>query len=578
MSGKRKVLKRQSSTAAADVDAICAPCTPEHAAITDGPSRRTRRKEHLQYLEHPPDGGWGWLVVFSSFLMHIVVIASIKSFGVFYPVFREAFNEAPIACALSKLTSCRVMVSTGGVLAAVGLIISSFASSVTYLLFSLGILTGFAMSLMYSPCLTMVGRYFDKKRATANGIGLSGNGVLIDEYSYHGALLVIAAITLHGCVCGALLRPIRLREDLEQQALMSKNHRKTPNNSTSHCNKCVSSTLYMAFYGVFSGVFHSLIAVLVREYTGVARLFNGIGWTLLAGGTAYLLGAPIAGWLYDATGNYNISFFSAGSIIVSSLILLCLKKPRNPDGEHEDGDSPSPQNNRESLSDVKEVPPPPQDLEKWEDSHKVIASDCQNKYGDETCKKFTDHRFHLMPQFQYFMACSCAKASGICTTALATPAPTLQAIDDEDEECLRLQNEKRSQHGAAPLVWCQECADFAKTVVQTMQDLNEPLHHTSPEERTWLVEGKEVLHGSNLQYEFPHIDCVIAVESWYSETEFYDPDRPVESLEQAGHFTQMVWKDTKSVGCAWTENYLACIYEPTGNTENAYDIERNVQP
>ncbi|XP_078681752.1 monocarboxylate transporter 12-like [Branchiostoma floridae x Branchiostoma belcheri] len=484
MSGKRKVLKRQSSTAAADVDAICAPCTPEHAAITDGPSRRARRKEHLQYLEHPPDGGWGWLVVFSSFLMHIVVIASIKSFGVFYPVFREAFNEgagdtafiqstlvgmtlicSPIACALSKLTSCRVMVSTGGVLAAVGLIISSFASSVTYLLFSLGILTGFAMSLMYSPCLTMVGRYFDKKRATANGIGLSGNGVgmfalsplyqvLIDEYSYHGALLVIAAITLHGCVCGALLRPIRLREDLEQQALMSKNHRKTPNNSTSHCNKCVSSTrkvleifdvslltdvafvlflvshfgtmlgysivfvhmakhaqnigvgkteasflisvmgisefifrliagwfadlgvmsrlnvymlgaagvglcnlfvpfcksyaaliVYMAFYGVFSGVFHSLIAVLVREYTGVARLFNGIGWTLLAGGTAYLLGAPIAGWLYDATGNYNISFFSAGSIIVSSLILLCLKKPRNPDGEHED-DSPSPQNNR----------------------------------------------------------------------------------------------------------------------------------------------------------------------------------------------------------------------------------------
>ncbi|XP_019642819.1 PREDICTED: venom allergen 5.02-like [Branchiostoma belcheri] len=205
-------------------------------------------------------------------------------------------------------------------------------------------------------------------------------------------------------------------------------------------------------------------------------------------------------------------------------------------------------------------------------------SDCQNKYGDETCKKFTDHRFHLMPQFQYFMACSCAKASGICTTALATPAPTLQAIDDEDEVCLRLQNEKRSQHGAAPLVWCQECADFAKTVVQTMQDLNEPLHHTSPEERTWLVEGKEVLHGSNLQYEFPHVDCEIAVESWYSETEFYDPNRPVESLEQAGHFTQMVWKDTKSVGCAWTENYLACIYEPTGNTENAYDIERNVQP
>ncbi|CAH1233618.1 SLC16A12 [Branchiostoma lanceolatum] len=271
---KRRVLKRQSSTAAADVDAICAPCTPKHAVIItdEQPLRITKGKKQVEYLEHPPDGGWGWLVVLSSFLMHIVVIASIKSFGVFYPVFRAEFNEgagdtafiqstlvgmtlicSPIACALSKLTSCRLMVMSGGVLAAVGLVISSFARSVTYLLFSLGILTGFAMSLMYSPCLTMVGRYFDKKRATANGIGLSGNGVgmfalsplyqvLIDEYSYHGALLVIAAITLHGCVCGALLRPIRLREDLEQQALMSKNHRNPQNNSRSACSKCVSST------------------------------------------------------------------------------------------------------------------------------------------------------------------------------------------------------------------------------------------------------------------------------------------------------------------------------------------------
>ncbi|XP_035690027.1 monocarboxylate transporter 13-like [Branchiostoma floridae] len=481
---KRRLLKRQSSTASADVDAICAPSTPKHIAIPVQQPTIAESKKHVQYLEHPPDGGWGWLVVLSSFLMHIVVIASIKSFGVFYPVFKEEFNEgagdtafiqstlvgmtlicSPIACALSKLTSCRLMVTTGAVLAAVGLIISSFAQSVTYLLFSLGIVTGFAMSLMYSPCLTMVGRYFDKKRATANGIGLSGNGVgmfalsplyqvLIDEYSYHGALLVIAAITLHGCVCGALLRPIRLREDLEQQALLSKNHRNHPNDPQSGCNKCVSSTrkvleifdvslltdvafalflvshfgtmlgysivfvhmakhaqnigvgkteasflisvmgisefifrliagwfadlgiisrlnvymigaagvglcnlfvpfcrsyasliVYMAFYGLSSGVFHSLIAVLVREYTGVARLFNGIGWTLLAGGTAYLLGSPIAGWLYDATGNYNVSFFSAGSIIVTSLSLLCIKKPSNPDGTASHDDTPSADNN-----------------------------------------------------------------------------------------------------------------------------------------------------------------------------------------------------------------------------------------
>ncbi|CAH1233622.1 GLIPR2 [Branchiostoma lanceolatum] len=40
----------------------------------------------------------------------------------------------------------------------------------------------------------------------------------------------------------------------------------------------------------------------------------------------------------------------------------------------------------------------------------------------------------------------------------------------------------------------------------------------------------------------------------------------------------MVWKSTRRVGCAKTKNVLACIYEPTGNTQNPYAIEKNVQP
>lgn len=65
----------------------------------------------------------------------------------------------------------------------------------------------------------MVGRYFCERTALAYGIGLSGSGIgtfvlaplvqlLIDLYSWRGALLVLSAFVANLCVCGALLRPI----------------------------------------------------------------------------------------------------------------------------------------------------------------------------------------------------------------------------------------------------------------------------------------------------------------------------------------------------------------------------------
>lgn len=59
------------------------------------------------------------------------------------------------------------------------------------------------------------------------------------------------------------------------------------------------------------------------------------------------------------------------------------------------------------------------------------------------------------------------------------------------------------------------------------------------------------------------------VELWGDEREQYDYDDPGFS-EGAGHFTQLVWKNTTAVGCGsrlcgtrgW---YLVCEYWPRGN-------------
>ena len=42
----------------------------------------------------PPDGGWGWMVVFSSFLIHIIADGIVYSFGIFFVEFIDYFDAS----------------------------------------------------------------------------------------------------------------------------------------------------------------------------------------------------------------------------------------------------------------------------------------------------------------------------------------------------------------------------------------------------------------------------------------------------------------------------------------------------
>lgn len=66
----------------------------------------------------------------------------------------------------------------------------------------------------------MLGLYFEKKRPVANALASAGECILtfvltplfqllIDSYSWKGALLILGGLQLHLCVCGMLLRPLK---------------------------------------------------------------------------------------------------------------------------------------------------------------------------------------------------------------------------------------------------------------------------------------------------------------------------------------------------------------------------------
>ncbi|XP_021431439.2 monocarboxylate transporter 12-B isoform X2 [Oncorhynchus mykiss] len=193
----------------------------------------------------PPDGGWGWVIVAGCFMVTVCTRAVTRCISIFFVEFQMHFGRdysgtawihslvdcttmlcAPLGSFIGNRLSCRIAVILGGFLSSIGLVLSSFATSLEYLYLSLGVLTGIGFSLCYTPAIAMVGSYFCERKALAYGIAMSGSGIgtfilapvvqlLIEHYSWRGALLILGGVVSNLCVCGALLRPITLKEEEE---------------------------------------------------------------------------------------------------------------------------------------------------------------------------------------------------------------------------------------------------------------------------------------------------------------------------------------------------------------------------
>ncbi|NXL40826.1 MOT13 protein, partial [Glaucidium brasilianum] len=83
-------------------------------------------------------------------------------------------------------------------------------------------------------------------------------------------------------------------------------------------------TLALA-YGFCAGAVVPLQFAGVAEVVGAGRLVHAIGLMQMFESFGSLLGAPLAGWLRDVTGNYTISFLAAGAFLLAgSLLILTL--------------------------------------------------------------------------------------------------------------------------------------------------------------------------------------------------------------------------------------------------------------
>ncbi|XP_042600211.1 monocarboxylate transporter 2-like isoform X2 [Cyprinus carpio] len=220
-----------------------------------------RRKSRTVQPAGPLDGGYGWFIVLSTFLVFGLTFGVIKSFGVFFVEIQHYFATtatasswitsisvatvhfgAPVGSALSTYFGHRPVVVVGGLLSSIGMVAGSYAQDLLQLYITVGFLTGFGYALTWTPTVTMLGWYFEKRRPVANALASTGECILtfiltpsfqfmVDQYSWRGAMLILGALQLNLCLCGALLRPLNrhippkeLEEKEHELELLSQSH------------------------------------------------------------------------------------------------------------------------------------------------------------------------------------------------------------------------------------------------------------------------------------------------------------------------------------------------------------------
>jgi pathogenesis-related protein 1 len=152
------------------------------------------------------------------------------------------------------------------------------------------------------------------------------------------------------------------------------------------------------------------------------------------------------------------------------------------------------------------------------------------------------------------------------------PALSVQALDAD--EMVAAHNRWRKAVGAAPLAYSDDLAASAQKWANHLRHSTHcQMQHSQPDgnygENLYWASAVE---WSNGKRELQQVSPNRVVDSWGSEVSNYDyKTNSCAKGKMCGHYTQVVWKNTTTVGCAMAvcedsqEQVWVCQYQPSGN-------------
>ena len=172
---------------------------------------------------------------------------------------------------------------------------------------------------------------------------------------------------------------------------------------------------------------------------------------------------------------------------------------------------------------------------------------------------------HVLAIALLLAACSSGPPRVVEPRTTQEPAPRGAAL--LREAMLTGHNRARAIVGVPPLVWDETLAGHAAAYAQEMARTGRFQHAEQPQAPG--REGENLFTGTRQAYRYDEM-----VQLWVDEQKsFVNEPTPnfsrTGNWRDVGHYTQIVWRNSRAVGCALAsgprDDYLVCRYSPPGN-------------
>ena len=135
------------------------------------------------------------------------------------------------------------------------------------------------------------------------------------------------------------------------------------------------------------------------------------------------------------------------------------------------------------------------------------------------------------------------------------------------EDYLEPHNAARAEVGVGPLVWDDGLQAYAQSYAEKRAGDCNLVHSKGPY-------GENIFWGKGKVF-----NAGEAVKAWVKEKAFYDYNsNSCQPGKMCGHYTQVVWRNTKRVGCGRVQcdsgaYFIVCSYDPRGNWKGQWPYD-----